>query len=327
MFTNVTPVNNRVNMPPTLQVVIDTEEEFDWSKGPDRSKTSVKHLEHLGLIQNIFNHYGLKPCYVIDYPVAADTQHNQLLVEAFAAGLCEIGAHLHPWVNPPFSEQLSVANMYPGNLPPELEKQKLQLLTSKITESFNFRPVIYKAGRYGFGPNTQSILESLGYLIDLSVCPTFDHRYDGGPDYRNFGVEPFYFGNYLFEIPLTAAYVGYAGRWSQHLYQLGNRLRRFKVPGIFSRMGLVDRLVLSPEGFTSDEHIKITKFLLSNNIKDFTWSFHSSSICVGNTSYVQNERQLAEFLDRFKRYFDFFFRTLGGIATSPTQFRNMMEKQ
>lgn len=327
MFTNRFYIENLVSQKPLLQVVIDTEEEFDWSKGPDRSKISVKHLQQLHLVQDIFEQYGLKPCYVVDYPVASDLSHNQQLVEAFRHDKCEIGAHLHPWVNPPYTELLSVSNMYPGNLPYELEKQKLKLLTDRIAETFDFTPVTYKAGRYGFGPNTQQILEELKYQIDLSVCPTFDHSYDGGPDYQKFGVTPFYFGNNLLEIPLTAAYAGVAGRFSNQLFNFAKQHTKLRLPGILARTGVVDRLVLSPEGFTTEEHIKITRFLLKRNVRFFTWSFHSSSIVAGNTSYVQSQQQLTEFLDRFKRFFDFFFGTLGGAATSPIQFKSLMEKK
>ena len=39
-------------------------------------------------------------------------------------GLCEIGAHLQPWANPPFEEDVGrVRNSYAGNLPPRLEAE------------------------------------------------------------------------------------------------------------------------------------------------------------------------------------------------------------
>ena len=110
MFTNRSDVASLTSQTPLLQVVIDTEEEFDWSKGPDRTKTSVKHLQHLYLVQDIFEQYGLKPCYVVDYPVATDLNNNQLLVDAFRRDKCEIGAHLHPWVNPPHSEPPAICS-------------------------------------------------------------------------------------------------------------------------------------------------------------------------------------------------------------------------
>ena len=54
---------------------------------------------------------------------------------------------------------MNAHNSYPGNLPRDLEAEKLRLLTEKITRSFGTRPVTYLAGRYGFGPNTGEILE------------------------------------------------------------------------------------------------------------------------------------------------------------------------
>ena len=48
----------------------------------------------------------------------------------------KIGAHLHPWVNPPFVESVSNYNSYPGNLPGALERAKLHKLTSRIEQSF-----------------------------------------------------------------------------------------------------------------------------------------------------------------------------------------------
>src|SRR3546814_20419106 len=47
-------------------------------------------------------------------------------------GECRIGAHLHPWVNPPHREVVNAVNSYPGNLPPELERAKLTALTQEI---------------------------------------------------------------------------------------------------------------------------------------------------------------------------------------------------
>ena len=46
-------------------------------------------------------------------------------------------------------------NSYHCNLPPELERAKIEALTEAIEAGFGARPTIFKAGRYGFGPNTR----------------------------------------------------------------------------------------------------------------------------------------------------------------------------
>src|SRR5579862_3250137 len=85
--------------PPTLVVVIDTEEEFDWAAPFDPASTGVSNVLCQGLAQNIFDSYRLVPTYVIDYPVANDPKAVDVLARLAADRRCEIGAHLHPWVN------------------------------------------------------------------------------------------------------------------------------------------------------------------------------------------------------------------------------------
>ncbi len=329
MFDQRKNVRLPTDSPPQLIVVIDTEEEFDWNAEPDSEANRVSAMAHIDRVQDIFNEYGIQPCYVIDYPVASQPQGFGLLKQYADKGQCEIGAHLHPWVNPPIEEELTKPNTYPGNLPAALERQKLIVLRDKIRENFGSEPVAYKAGRYGFGVNTTRILQELGFNIDLSICPPLDSRADGGPDYRRFDAHPFWFGGHekpILELPCTGGFIGWASAAAVPLFQTAQALRKFKAPGILSRLGAVDRLMLSPEGFSPAEHIKVTRALYNRGLRTFTWSFHSPSVVPGNTSYVQDELQLREFLDSFRRYFDFFFNELGGQASTPTRIRKHMEQ-
>lgn len=326
MFSQRKPITLPADTPPQLIVVIDTEEEFDWSADPDPAKTGVQAMSHIDRVQSIFNEYGIRPCYVIDYPVASQAAGTSLLKQYHDAGQCEIGAHLHPWVNPPVLEEVTVSNMYPGNLPRELEQAKLLHLRNTITDVFGRAPTVYKAGRYGFGANTERILSELGFEIDISVCPPVDYRQDGGPDYRRYNAEPFWFGSpSKLEIPITGGFVGWAKSAAVPLFDLATRMKPLKAPGILSRLSALDRLMLSPEGFTSQEHIKLTRSLYKQGLRTFTWSFHSPSVAPGNTAYVQDEAGLDLFLDSFRRFFDFFFDELGGQHTTPTRLKMMME--
>ena len=313
--------------PPQLIVVIDTEEEFDWDKPVDRNSISVEAMQYINRVQDIFDDYGINPCYVIDYPIASQEESYKPLADIYQDKRCEIGAHLHPWVTPPESEELKPENTYPGNLDKTLEYEKLKNLTEIIRQNFDLQPVVYKAGRYGFGQNTEAILKELGYQIDLSFCPSVDHGHDGGPDYSRAHAQPFWFDDdkQLLEIPITGSFVGIAGGASKYLYDLAQAGKKFKMPGIFTRLGIVDRLVLSPEGYTSEEHIRISKYLYDKGVRTFTWSFHSPTVMPGTTSYVTNEKELEYFLDSFHRYFDFFFNSMNGVATTPTKLKSQLE--
>ncbi|WP_339800249.1 polysaccharide deacetylase family protein [uncultured Marinobacter sp.] len=329
MYRHKQKIQLPAELPPQLIVVIDTEEEFDWNAEPNPGETAVTAMDHIHRAQDIFNEYGLRPCYVVDYSIASQQRSVAPLRQFLEAGQCEIGAHLHPWVNPPLEEPFTRSNMYPGNLPADLEREKLTVLRDTIADAFGQTPVTYKAGRYGYGPNTTATLNALGFDIDLSVCPPLDARGDGGPDYRRYDAWPFWYGEAeqrILELPVTGGFVGWANGMSVPLFELAQMFRRLKAPGILSRLGAVDRLMLSPEGFTPKEHIKLTRFLYNQGVRTFTWSFHSPSVVPGHTSYVQNEQQLRAFLDAFREYFDFFFNELGGQANTPTGLKSLMEK-
>src|SRR5262245_33737628 len=102
---------------PHLFVVVDTEEEFDWGAPYERANTSVTAMRHIARCQRIFDRFGIKPIYVVDYPVASQPDGYLPLLEILRDNRCDIGAHLHPWVNPPYDEPLSVRNSFTMNLP------------------------------------------------------------------------------------------------------------------------------------------------------------------------------------------------------------------
>jgi len=327
MLNNYPPIKYPSDSKPQLIVVIDTEEEFDWSAPPDRASTAVTAMSEIYRVQDIFNEYGLVPCYVVDYPVASNKESVEPLKEYFDNSQCEIGAHLHPWVNPPYTEDVTVSNMYPGNLSPETERDKLKNLQQTIKESFGFVPEIYKAGRYGLGENTYKILKELGFSIDLSVCSAFDYRNDGGPDFSDSSTEPCWIGaeKKILEIPLTGAFVGHAGKFSKSIYNISGYFDKFKARGILSRLSIVDRLMLSPEGYTTEEHKKLTRFLYNRGVRTFTWNFHSPTVVPGMTMYTQSEKQVQNFLDSFRHFFDFFLGELSGEGTTPTKIKAKLE--
>jgi len=237
-----------------------------------------------------------------------------------------LGAHLHPWVTPPQREEICSANSYPGNLPRELEFEKLRRLKNLMTEIFGESPRIYKAGRYGFGARTAGILSDLGFEVDLSAAPPFDFGEDGGPDYSSFDARPYWFGEGggLLGLPTTGAYIGFLDVAAHLVYAVARdpRLRWAHLPGILSRLGVVDRLRLSPEGYDLSDLKKLTRFLLARGVRTFTFSYHSPSLVPGNTCFVRDEAGLRRFLDRIRRYFDYFMNELGGVPSTPLELRD-----
>ena len=130
---------------PVLLAVVDTEEEFDWAKPHDRAQTMIGAMSNLRVGQQVFDDFGVKPCYVVDFPIVSQREGAEPLAELYDAKRCTIGAHLHPWVNPPFEETVTRQNSFPGNLSAELERRKLEHLTAEIKERLGADAAVYKA--------------------------------------------------------------------------------------------------------------------------------------------------------------------------------------
>lgn len=333
LFPNLRRIQQPADSKPQLLVVIHTEEEFDWGKPFDSSATGVRHMAYIHRAQDLFRQHGVRPTYVIDYPIA-DQQDAWGELKPYAdAGEAEIGAHCHPWVSPPLDEDINRLHSYPGNLPRDLEQAKLTRLTERIAQSFGRRPTTYLAGRYGFGPHTADILAGLGYTVDISPAPPLDFRDDGGPNYSQLGTAPFWFSGQrqgpqqaLLCLPGTGAYVGAASRIGSRLAPALHRqitrpgLSWARLPGILSRLKLLDRLRLSPEGYSFEDQRKLTRALLQAGQRLFVYSFHSPSVLPGCTPYVSSDAELRSFLDNCNRYLDFFTNELGGHAPTASEF-------
>jgi hypothetical protein len=322
------PIGIDASAPPMLLSVIDTEEEFDWSAPFDPGSTAVTAMRHVGRGQEIFDRRGVRPCYVVDYPVAASRSGREPLQRFVAEGRAVVGAHLHPWVTPPVEEEISVHNSFAGNLPRELEGGKLARLSAELEAAFGTPPVIYKAGRYGFGRRTASLLEEQGFEVDLSFSPPFDYRAEGGPSYAETSCSPFWFGSgrRLLGIPCSGAYVGFWRYRPHRLYSLAKRpaLERLRTPGVLSRLGVLERLHLSPEGHSFEEMRRLTVALLRRGIRLFSMSFHSPSLEPGHTPYVRNHAELDAFLGRLRRYLEFFLDELGGVSVTPLEIKERL---
>src|SRR6185312_4406778 len=313
------PVHYRPRRP-TLFAVIDTESEFDWSKGVAADFGTVRSIERLHSVQSVFEKFGITPCYVVDYPVATGKTSAAILRQMIGRG-AEIGAHLQPWTTPPFVEPVDDRHAFPGNLPVWLQRQKLLWLGQAIEASLGISPQVFKAGRYGIGAATLRLLEELGYEVDLSVAPGFDYGRQHGPDFRGFGAELSWFGEGrpMLEIPTTSGFTGLLRKGGPRLWNLLDHPapRRLRIRGILDRTALFSRTRLSPEGYSLAQMKRLTLDLIRGGQSFLTLSFHSSSLQPGFTPYCRTESDVEALLARVAGYLAFFRDELGGDMASP----------
>lgn len=327
------PIHLPESTRPVLTIVVDTEEEFDWSKPFDRRNVSVTAIAAQPLAhERVFDKHGVVPTYVIDWPVATTPSAIAVLKPLLDEGRCDIGTHLHPWVSPPHEEDVNAFNSYAGNLPRELEFEKLRQLTEAITANFGRAPKVFKAGRYGVGPNTAEIIAQLGYAIDASVVPYTDMSADGGPSFAAHGTSMYWFsakGRRMMEQPATAAYGGWLhhqGPWL-HKLLMTRTARRMRLPGIASKTGMLERVKITPEGYTLDELKRATRCLMRGGERYVGLTYHSPSLQPGHTPYVRDAHDLDQFLGTLDGYIEFFKSELNGVVMSPEALYTKMTHQ
>jgi hypothetical protein len=313
--------------PLQLAVVVDTEEEFDWTRPFSRGSTATRSIPAQARAHEIYDRTGVVPTYVVDYPVATDPAATEFLGRLRREGRAEIGAHLHPWVTPPHEEAVTTFNSYHCNLPPALERAKIEWLTVTIEGAFGNRPKVFKAGRYGFGPNTRRAIAQLGYEVDCSYVPHVSFAGDGGPSFLGTPDQPFWLDREsgLLEVPLTSGFCGRlasAGPAVAPLFDsaLAERLR---LPGILARLGL-ERSRLTPEGVSAAEQCRLLAAMARGGRRFFTLTYHSPSLQPGHTPYVRDEAELKRFLATIGEVLRYVRDELGGQFTTLTRHRRTL---
>ena len=307
---------------PLLVTMIDAEEAFDWSAPFSRNARDVTSMGAQWRAHRVFERHNVVPVYLADHPVASQDAGIGPLRELLADRACDVGAQLHPWVNPPYSEALGEDNSFAGNLPVAAELAKAEVLTNALTDAFGQRPLIYRTGRFGVGLRTGDVLKRLGYLADSSVAPCWPPaslRHEPAAWAATPG--PYWVDRErtLMEIPVSAALVGALSG------PVGHRLaptvfspwaERLHLPGIAARLGLLERIRLTPEGMTIEEAKRLARSMLAGGHRVFVLTYHSPSLEPGNTPYVRDLAQRDRFLAWLDEFYSFFREELGGRVAS-----------
>jgi hypothetical protein len=285
-------------------LTVDTEEEFDWDAGFTRDRHGLSHIAAIPRFQEFCQSIGAHPVYLVDWPIANDPRAVEVLGDAVRRGTADVGVQLHPWVNPPFDEELSPINSFAGNLPRGLERAKFMALRDKIEDGFGKAPLIYRAGRYGLGPHSAEILKEGGIKIDTSVRPLFDYSEEGGPNYSKHPITPYWVDEErsLLEAPMTVIHRG-------AMRHLGARLQKAgaQVPallGAFARLQLLERIALTPEGVSVKEALAGLELALEARLPLTVLSFHSPSLVPGLTPYTHTEGEVEELYDWFGKVYE-----------------------
>jgi len=310
-----------------LVITVDTEEEFNWRDIPfSRSKASVKNIKELRRIQKVFDDLNAKVTYFIDFPVLKDRFARQTLEEFYQQYGAELGTHLHPWCTPPFEEEASSKNTMVNMLPASLVKSKLKMLTDLFSESFGFRPLSYRAGRFAFDAVSAKIISELGYKIDSSITPFYDWSKSHGPNFFFAPYRPYFLGREdifcedkkggIFEVPVSAGFNRVPFKiWAKiYWFARSKKLRKLKLVGALDRSHLLKRTTLAPEFHSVEEMKSLVRNLWREKVNVFNMIFHSSSFIPGGNSIVRTSEEASAFEKRVADIVSWIVRECGAEA-------------
>ena len=312
---------------PALLVAIDTEGDNQWDARA-RAHQTFENIYALDRLRQFFDRHGVRPTYVITYPVARDPRSGDVVRSLLARGTCEIGAHHHAWETPPCTAADVARHPYALSLPLDQFDAQLRSLTEAIHETTGQRPVSYRSGRFGFSAAHVSSLEQRGYLVESSVVPLFYEAHKHGPDFSDAPLDP-YFLSYdtatrpgtsnLLELPISSALSrrvpGFIERWYARApfpYQTKRMLRLLRI---------ADVRWLRPSYSSASEMIALARQIARRGVPMLNLLFHSSEAIVGGSPYNRTTAELDGFFDRLGTFLRYAVKDLGAAPMTFAEFR------
>ncbi|TRX57934.1 polysaccharide deacetylase family protein [Thalassomonas sp. M1454] len=290
-------------------LTVDTEEEWDWSDEFPNDNFSVSNIFELPAFQLFCQELGIKPTYFVDYAVANNTDAANVLAN-INPELCEVGAHLHPWANPPFFGETTEKSSHVVNLPIEQTQQKLDLLINKIQQNIGSTPRSFRTGRWGINGEILQLLDDKGFEVDSSIYPLYSNEFfscesaNTSPYWPNFS-KPNQQGSQrkLFEIPVTCGF-------NRNNYSFAQKLHRamekppftwIKANGLLWHTKLLRKIYLSPELCSAKDMIKLVDLSLKKKHKVLHMYLHSSSLIEGVTGLSQDKNARESICNRIQQ--------------------------
>lgn len=276
---------------------VDTEEEFDWSGEFPQRDCSVKNIDHLPEFHSFCTSLGVRPTYLVDYPVASNPDTASILRSILNSGSAEIGAHLHPWCTPPIEGLNSERESHVINLPEALIRRKLEQLLAAMQKNMGVNPVVFRTGRWGIDSKVLKILIEYGFKVDSSVYPYYENEFFSCLDacdkpYWPDMSEPNYPGQQrdIYELPVTSGFNrSNFSKWGKmHAIMSSPMLSGLRLVGLAWHTQLLRKLYMSPELSSSYDMVALAKAALASGSPVIHMFLHSSTLLETRGQYNQH---------------------------------------
>jgi len=324
---------------PKVQFIlsVDTEEEWDWS-GPFPDKNfSVDNVFEIPAFQLYCQELSIKPTYLVDHAVSNNVESAAILRE-LPSKHCEIGAHLHPWVNPPFTEKTTEFLSHVINLPIDIVEAKLDELISSIQTNIGVKPTSFRTGRWGVNGAVIELLAKYQFEVDSSIYPLYHNDYftcETAPIkqyYPSLANTNIHDKKQKHKIPVSCGF-------NRSNYSLAQKMHRLfetrpfswlKMNGVLWHTLLLRKIYLSPELCTSKDMNRLIDNKLKNDDSCFHMYLHSSSLLTDVTG-LNNElnarenicQRISEVVHHLSRVADVEFVTLTEAKSKLTTLENV----
>jgi hypothetical protein len=287
---------------------VDTEEEWIWENEFPDHNFSVNNVSKLPDFQSFCDSLGIRTTYFVDYAVANDPRAKDIVKDISLHRSCEIGAHLHPWCNPPYFGKTTEFESHCLNLPTEQVASKLDALTERLVTEFGRTPTSFRSGRWGIDGRILKLLSTRGYKVDSSVYPFYENEYFSckgaptfpyWPDYRNsltLGVQ-----RDILEIPVSAGFNRVNFGCAEKIHScLATYLGWTKAVGFLWHTNALKKLYLSPELTNTNDMCSLVKTCLRNQHPVIHMYLHSSSLIDGATGLLDKRNAYTLICERIK---------------------------
>lgn len=308
-------------------VGIDTEGDNQWDAAA-RAQQRFENIYALPRLHALLARHGIRPTYVVTYPVATDPRSRDVLGKLADAGDCEIGAHHHAWETPPCSEEDVRRHPYALQLPRAQFAEQLRHLTDAIAGAVGRPPVSYRSGRFGFSADHVAPLERAGYLVESSVAPLFYEAHKGGPAFVDAPLAPYFLAydgatapgsSDVLEIPVSAALNRRLPKFLQYAY--ARAPRPYTTRRVLRALRVLRLRWLRPSYSSLEDMVSLARDLHDTGEPVLNVLFHSSEAIVGGSPYNRTQAELDAFCDRLERFFTAAIRDLKAVPATFSEFR------
>jgi len=316
-------------------ITIDTEADNQWERLGDLTTANIDYLPRF---QELCNRYALKTTYLCSYEVVASPQFDKVIAAYEHQGMAEVGAHLHPWSNPPYEDDPFTGtgkHAYPSELPVGIFRRKMEALTEIIHSRIGRPPRSYRAGRWGFCASHIPVLLDLGYEADCSVTPLVSWRghpgaKEGGPDFRGAPAAPYFLDiadvcrrgdSRLLEVPVTILHTSRAMASTTLRSIFAARRKGFPCK-VLNKIFKLDPQWFRPYPHMSAGRLKdVYRAARKRGLPVVEMMFHSSELMPGGSPYTPTEESVEQLYEKLESIFDYVSQA-GCTGTTLTEFKD-----